>query len=123
MRSNQPGLNAEALLKALASMLAPHVAPHLQTLLSQVTHADQYDPWVPHTQSPLGARCTMEAIRRHELSGVKRGKVWFVRRSEIDRYIASGEQPQHSANDSGAERVLKEVYGPQTKLAAGRRSR
>lgn len=72
----------------------------VETIIDAVAHAAPAaasDPWVPHTESPLGGRRTRDLVRSGAIPGHRVGKVILVRQSAMDAFIEA-----HAADGSCA---------------------
>jgi hypothetical protein len=70
------------------------------------------DPYVPHTESPLGKRKTLALCGDGVFTTARKEcRFWFIRRSEIDSYINSKTRTlsgNKACSDTAAD-VLREI--------------
>lgn len=67
-----------------------------------VTEAGRDDSeWVDQATSPLGRRGHIRAVKAGSLKGVRRGRSYMVRRTDMDAYMAS--LPSGAREESGVD--------------------
>ncbi len=80
-----PPLSPQARIERAKRLLAESI---VELVAAQVEQASTAAAWVDQNHSPLGKRRHLSLVRSGALKGSREGILVFVRRAEIDAYLA-----------------------------------
>lgn len=85
-------------------------------IIDALEKAPRPDDWIDQEHSPLGKAKHIEKVRTGEIPGVRDGKQYLVRRSDLDAYLAKRKGDVRPLK-SGAVAAAEEAAGREARAA------